>query len=602
MNSYEVKHRFANKDFGRNGELHAGNVRCDKLNYYSYSTVFAQWVDKQKNVCLVFVGSTSKSSSKHMMSNGDFPEDVTVFPYNDGGGYSYWCGCNLIGGYGGGSYGNQTWRAEDRYKLIKYYISSIYAQMSEIKDCNKKGCENINLQPLRCAEQVISMYRDTTWKGFLESLKQRGKVDLYLIKFTKDLRYAVAHLIGNELVKYVCDRSFGKGTFDKYWKYSERFRKADARRAHIHHVRAYLREWDMPVSELLALTPSQRYALKMHNIERNKETAARWIERRDRDNKRLACFASWVCGGKSNIRYMGDWGSVKYNVLKVSKGVECLYTYRQVLYKFADYEFPVDISINMGVFKSYCESDNKQQWLDEFYNKARLTEANSRAEYLLNEYGESKGKAEGVENNYFMSIFALKPENISKLSADDMACVNDFIRRRDAYIHQVRVDERLRRMEEQKRKERELKEKEAQAKAMAETIERLASTGVEGARDIWRLHYRSISFAEDLAKADEKNFYENGNVLLRIGIDGKSVETSKNIRLSFKMCNQWWPVVQKWHEHPESFKPRDIKTLTGTYTIVSYANDVLTAGCHQISYAEMEHVMRQVKEIEKNAA
>ena len=127
MNSYEVAHRFANKDFGRNGELHAGSVHCDKLNYYSYSTVFAQWVDKEENVCLVFDGSTSVTSSKHMMSNEDFPEDVTVFPYNDGGRYSYWCGCNLIGGYGGGSYGNQTWRAEDRYKLIKYYISSVYA-------------------------------------------------------------------------------------------------------------------------------------------------------------------------------------------------------------------------------------------------------------------------------------------------------------------------------------------------------------------------------------------------------------------------------------------------------------------------------------------
>ena len=276
MNSYEVAHRFANKDFGRNGELHAGNVSCDKLNYYSYSTVFAQWVDKEENVCLVFDGSTSVTSSKHMMSKGGFPEDVTVFPYNDGGGYNWWCGCNLISGYGGGNYGDQTWRAGDRYKLIKYYISRIYDQMSEIKDCNKKGCENIDLQPLKYAEQVISMYRDTTWKGFLESLKQRGKVDRHLVSFTKNLRYAVAHLTGNELVKYVCDRSFGKGTFDKYWKYSERFRKADARRAHIHRVRKYLREWDMSVSELLALTPSQRYALKMHNIERIKESVIRW--------------------------------------------------------------------------------------------------------------------------------------------------------------------------------------------------------------------------------------------------------------------------------------------------------------------------------------
>ena len=193
------------------------------------------------------------------------------------------CGCNLISGYGGGNYGDQTWSAEDRYKLIKYYISCIYAQVSEIQDCNKKGCENIDLQPLKYAEKVISMYRDTTWKGLIGYLS-----DNRLARFTKNLRYAVAHLTGNELVKYVCDRTFGKGTFDKYWKYSGRFRKADARRAHIYRVRKYLKEWDMPVPELLALTPSQRYALKMHNIERNKETAIRWTEQTDRNYKRLA--------------------------------------------------------------------------------------------------------------------------------------------------------------------------------------------------------------------------------------------------------------------------------------------------------------------------
>ena len=598
MNSYEVAHRFANKDFGRNGELHAGNVHCDKLNYYSYATVFAQWVDKQKNVCLVFDGSTSVTSSKHMMSKGDFPEDVTVFPYNDGGGYSYWHGCNLIGGY----YGDHTWRAEDRYKLIKYYISSVYAQMSEIKDCNKKGCENISLQPLKYAEKVISMYRDTTWKGFLESLKQRDKVDRHLVSFTKNLRYAVAHLTGNELVKYVCDRAFGKGTFDKYWKYSERFRKADARRAHIHRVRTYLREWDMSVPELLALTPSQRYALKMRNIERNKETAARWSEQRDREEKRLTCFASWLCGGKSNIHKTGNWGGVDIKVLNVEKNGESLYTYRNILFTFVEHAFPVDIHIDNEMFKQYCESDDKQRWLREFYNKVRTAEANSRAEYLLQEYGESKGKAEGVENNYFMRIFALKPESISKLSTDDIACVNDFIRRRDDYIHQVKVDERVRRMEEEKRKERELKEKEAQAKAMADAINRLSHMGTEGARDIWRRHYRIISTAYELSNVDAKTFYSNGNVLLRVDLDKKSVETSKEIRLSFKMCDKWWPVVQKWHEHPESFKETNIKTLTGTYTIVSYKDDVLTAGCHQISYAEMENVMRQVKEIESKAA
>ena len=61
-------------------------------------------------------------------------------------------------------------------------------------------------------------------------------------------------------------------------------------------------------------------------------------------------------------------------------------------------------------------------------------------------------------------------------------------------------------------------------------------------------------------------------------------------------------MVSKWHENPSSFKEMTIKTLDGTYTISSYRNDILTAGCHDIAYAEMERMYKEIVELENNAA
>ena len=97
-NYSDIQHRFANKQAGKNGCIKAGNVRYEGRNYFSYSTVFGQWLDIEKNVVAIFEGSTSKSSSKHKLGRWCFPDGVNIFPYNDhrGGWYSY-DGCDLMG-------------------------------------------------------------------------------------------------------------------------------------------------------------------------------------------------------------------------------------------------------------------------------------------------------------------------------------------------------------------------------------------------------------------------------------------------------------------------------------------------------------------------
>ena len=98
MASYsDIQHRFANRLAGKNGCVRASSCRYEGRNFYSYSTVFGQWVDISKNVVVIFDGSTSHTSSKHKLWKGVFPDDVHVFPLDFGhNGYYGWRNCKLV--------------------------------------------------------------------------------------------------------------------------------------------------------------------------------------------------------------------------------------------------------------------------------------------------------------------------------------------------------------------------------------------------------------------------------------------------------------------------------------------------------------------------
>ena len=105
-------------------------------------------------------------------------------------------------------------------------------------------------------------------------------------------------------------------------------------------------------------------------------------------------------------------------------------------------------------------------------------------------------------------------------------------------------------------------------------------------------------FSEDSAN---KDFYYGGNVLMRLSLNKEIVETSMRIRINIPTCKRMWKLVKAWHEDPSKFRSLEIKTLSGTYTIVSYSNDILTAGCHKIAYAEMERMYNEILSNEKTA-
>ena len=227
MNYSDIQHRFANKLEGKYGCIKAGNVRYEGRNYFSYGTVFGQWLDIEKNVVAIFDGDTSISSSKHKLGKWCFPDDVHVFPLDFGGGYYGWRNCNLVGEYW--NKGDECFKEYHRMQMIDHYVERIYNQLAVINGGKKKGLENVDFSAFGYIEELCGLYKDTSiakyikWtKGIVidDNISRKRK----LVKMLKD---------GERNVEVLTDALFGEGTYKKYWDYCARFRKSANKRAKI---------------------------------------------------------------------------------------------------------------------------------------------------------------------------------------------------------------------------------------------------------------------------------------------------------------------------------------------------------------------------------
>ena len=117
--------------------------------------------------------------------------------------------------------------------------------------------------------------------------------------------------------------------------------------------------------------------------------------------------------------------------------------------------------------------------------------------------------------------------------------------------------------------------------------------GTEGCRELWRKKYSSINEAVSKSGSDQSDFFYGGNALFRWK-NADTVETSKNIRITTAQAMKVWKIIKKWHDNPETFKEYNVSTASGNYKITAYKNDILTAGCHNIAFCEMERMYNEI--------
>ena len=604
INAAAVAHRWANKDFGRRGTLTAGSCHCYGRNYYSYSTVFGQWVDLKKNVVVIFDGDTSVTSSKHKLYKSDFPEDVHVFPYNDGyhvrHGYDRWDGCYLVCPLREDS----DFDLNSKMRLLDYYAFRQLNLFKGIKNCSGKGLDRISYECWGYFAELCSLY-----KKELSPAKYAKYIKEHDLSGDKLLKGKLVKMFGKgeRDVKAIADTLFGAGVYDRYMKYNERFAKADNTKARVERICEYLKiaspyvswwrgdNWNRVQSNLKAaqirkLTPKERIDIKFGALE-TLERKARESEINAAKRKREANAFKYVIGAEIKTDRYGIQSSL----------VEmCTNRFTGELYSLKE-DIPWNFRPLGGVclhisfdYKEYAGSEDKEKWMLDFYKKCEKASNAIKAIKIL-----ISADAEHVPYLYGQERWVITDELRAALSDEDMALCQWYVDVQEKFIVDEEARKRARAIAEEKRKAEEEKERELQRQLKQETIDRCLAEGDEGARQLWRRHYMGAWEAIHRSGISENVFYNGGNVLLRFNIDKNAVETSKGIRIGVGTCKKLWKAVQIWHVKPGKFSATKVNThYSGTYTITSYKNDVLTAGCHKISYAEMERMYNEIIENE----
>ena len=596
MNHSDVAHRFCNQDFGKQGHLTSGNVSVSGRNYYSYSTVFGQWVDLKKKVCIVYWGGTSSSSSKHKLHSFEFPSDVHVFPYNDHfrANYGGWHGCKLVNWLGDDS----DFTLSYRLILIDYYVDCMYNRFHAIVNGKSKGLENISFDDWEYVNKLCNLYKDASVNVWLKKRigKEWGKKKC-MVKLLRK---------GERDVEKITDAMFGEGTFKRYYDYCERYRKANdskisaIRLAHyLGYCSPYGRDWEFDgfecpytTKQLRSLTAKERIGIKFKNIQKKEELSK--VKERNAEYLKVKRNAyKYIVGEEPTTE--SEWSNRYDNVANCFNRFDnesyCLKQDKEFKYNYASW---CDNRISFN-FDDYRHSDDKEQWMREFYANCKRIELNIKAQNILmriNAHGTGKFSwtKRYVDDGYLKEYTTPEEYEICK----------KFIELQEKHFADEEARERAEALRRQREEEERKREKELQEKIKAEQIEQCIAEGDEGYRNLWRLHYMSINDAKSRCQLNDKEFFNGGNVLMRFSMSKDIVETSMHIRLDIPTCKKFFKLINIWHEHPEKFRECQINThYSGTYTIRSFKNDILTAGCHNIAYAEMKRMYDEILTLEK---
>lgn len=593
MNYSDIQHRFANKLEGKNGCIKAGNVRYEGRNYFSYSTVFGQWLDMEKNVVAIFDGSTSPSSSKHKLGKWCFPDSVHIFPLDFGGGYYGWRNCNLVSSY---NFKDEDFKFGHRMQMIHHYVERIYNQLAAINGGKSKGLENVDFSAWDYIEELCSLYKDTSIAKYIkwtngividDNISRKRKLVNMLKRGTRE-------------VPYLVDQLFGKGTWMTYWDYSERFRKSANKRAKIEKLcerlviaSPYESRWSywrmetgLTADQIRKLTAKERVELHFKALA-EKDYKEHENERKEKRNENFRNAYKWIVGFEPKSR---SWGGgyesyVHNNCVNKENGVvyECSGDY---IYGF--YWCKTSVSFEYDEFRN---AEDKEQWIADFYAECKEVADNRKAIGILKRIkAHTKEKIRSWGDDVYLNDEYLR-ENTSP--SEYILC-SHFIYLQDKHYADKEARRRAAEIARLKREEEERKEREYREKVKQEQIDECLGRGEEGCRDLWRKHLMDIGYAERETNYNG-DFFMGGNVLLRLNLNKDKVETSKNIRIPVEVCKKMWRIVSKWHENPNSFKAMEVDTKgSGRYTISSYEDDILTAGCHKIAYAEMERMYNEI--------
>lgn len=556
MDSHTMAHRWTNQDFGRNNGFKSKNTHCDKWNYYSYSTVIAQWVDHKRKVMVVMDlhSDTTPTTNNHRQDiYSGVSDEITVFPYTNYS-YSYYDGGQLTSS-------PESFDYTDRRRLLEYYLQNMYNAYAEFVSSKKLTTLNFT-DYWKYADKLCEMYKDTTYKKWL-----RNPSALIAKNVLTAMRKMVKlHIAGVTATEEFVNTMFGDGTWDAYMTRTESIRKSARTREYIAKVNYHVgyERWysrcNLPyhsMAEIKADGPRKillrKFAKLWHDANDNKicekkkqsiVNATKYLGISDIQSYELP--SGWSINDyRITVRSVIVDGEVVY------KPIHCMDEWRILGW--------CNVPVLEFRYKEFKAAKDTKKFKERYIKKATIL---GRLQ---------KGKS------LYIKVLA-KSLKVEDLTEEQTHLYNEFVAFHEKELGRIDRRKKIRKQE-----------KARIAAEKAAKLEVYKSRGVDGMRDLWREHLCSIYEYDRL-----DNYYYGGNVLLRWSKNHDYIETSKNIKLSIEQCKKYWKIISIWHENPSKFKSIQMATKTGTYKVTSYQDDILTAGCHKIAYQEMKRMMKEI--------
>lgn len=551
-----MAHRWTNQDFGRNNGFKSKNTHCDKWNYYSYSTVIAQWVDHKRKVMVVMDlhSDTTPTTNNHRQDiYSGVSDEITVFPYTNYS-YSYYDGGQLTSS-------PESFDYTDRRRLLEYYLQNMYNAYAEFVSSKKLTTLNFT-DYWKYADKLCEMYKDTTYKKWL-----RNPSALIAKNVLTAMRKMVKlHIAGVTATEEFVNTMFGDGTWDAYMTRTESIRKSARTREYIAKVNYHVgyERWysrcNLPyhsMAEIKADGPRKillrKFAKLWHDANDNKicekkkqsiVNATKYLGISDIQSYELP--SGWSINDyRITVRSVIVDGEVVY------KPIHCMDEWRILGW--------CNVPVLKFRYKEFKAAKDTKKFKERYIKKATIL---GRLQ---------KGKS------LYIKVLA-KSLKVEDLTEEQTHLYNEFVAFHEKELGRIDRRKKIRKQEEARI-----------AAEKAAKLEVYKSRGVDGMRDLWREHLCSIYEYDRL-----DNYYYGGNVLLRWSKNHDYIETSKNIKLSIEQCKKYWKIISIWHENPSKFKSIQMATKTGTYKVTSYQDDILTAGCHKIAYQEMKRMMKEI--------
>ncbi len=133
----------------------------------------------------------------------------------------------------------------------------------------------------------------------------------------------------------------------------------------------------------------------------------------------------------------------------------------------------------------------------------------------------------------------------------------------------------------------------------SENLDALQKSAVEYARfraesEKQEKEARILEQAENLQKWRNGENANSNFEVTALRVSGENIETSRGAVIPLEHGVKIWPLINKLHATGKTYTKTDRSINLGYFTVESFKNDVLTVGCHQIPFNELEKIAFQL--------